>query len=149
MFTIKNNSKRIIATIVLMAMMLIIPISFYQPVKADGDGTSEKTSVASIQDGEKLNDSGTGEYSLDGLGQKAERAITDVQKTVVGIALPLGSLIIIILLVCTIVSHDERKISGYIKTIAIILAALVLILIVNAGAVADLVKNLTGLSFGK
>lgn len=155
MFTIKNNSKRIIATIALMALVLIIPMSFYQPVKADPKDENGKTSVASElpivnnQNGDNNNNSGSGDYSLDSLGNAATNAIGDVQKTVVGIAIPLGTLVIIILLVCTIVSHDERKISGYIKIIAIVLAALVLILIVSNGAVKALVEDFANTLNGK
>ena len=91
---------------------------------------------------------GTG-YSVDDLTNKATGTISKVQSAVVKIAAGVGTLAIIVTLALLLFTHDERKISGYIKICVTIAIAMAAILLVNAGAVVSLVQDLTGQNFNK
>ena len=91
---------------------------------------------------------GTTEYTINNLETKATSTIGNVQKTVVKVAGAVGTLAIIVTLALMLFTHDDRKIAGYIKICVTIAIAMGVILLVNAGAVVSLVKELTGVNNG-
>ena len=92
--------------------------------------------------------SGGGKYSLSSIEKNATTTINDIQKTVVKIAGAVGVLAIIVTLALMLFTHDDRKIAGYIKICVTIAIAMGIILLVNAGALLDLVKQLVGVNEG-
>ena len=109
--------------------------SFAGPDEANGGTTTGDTS-------------GGGNYSLSSIEENATTTINDIQKTVVKIAGAVGVLAIIVTLALMLFTHDDRKIAGYIKICVTIAIAMGIILLVNAGALLDLVKQLVGVNEG-
>lgn len=71
----------------------------------------------------------------------AEETIGGIQTKVVKVILALIPLAIIILLACIMLTHNEKKISGYIQIIIIILVAAVCVFLVANNVVIDFLKE--------
>lgn len=71
----------------------------------------------------------------------AEETIGGIQTKVVKVILALIPLAIIILLACIMLTHNEKKISGYIQIIIIIIVAAVCVFLVANNVVIDFLKE--------
>ena len=84
---------------------------------------------------------GSVDASLSTLEEKADSTIQSVQKTIVAFATGFGVLAEIVVVALILFTHDDRKISGYIKIAITIPIVLVVIYLINGGVFIELVKD--------
>ena len=143
----KRNTKLIY--ILVLAMMLFITFgniaSKFAYVYADGPAESILTPGPT----DNKNPGGSVDASLSTLEEKADNTIQSVQKTVVAFATAFGVLAEIVCIALILFTHDDRKISGYIKIAITIPIVLVVIYLINGGVFLDLIKDFAASLGGK
>lgn len=87
-------------------------------------------------------------YASSGLTElesKATDTISEVQAVLVRVCLAIFPLSLIACLALMLFTHDDRKISGYVKICVTICIVTALILLVNSGAVLAFIKDIIGM----
>lgn len=126
----KNILKKIFLALVMSMLLCVTVASVITPVYADETSTEASGGPTSVSE----------------LETKATSSIGSLQKSLVNVCLAICPLSLIIALALMLFTHDDRKISGYIKICITICVVTALILLVNSGAVVSIIKDFIGIT---
>lgn len=129
---LSKNKNLVYMAMLLITLFTVIGSIFSSAITVAAEGGDVVTAT---------NSTNSADFSLSNMQEKTTSTITDIQKTVVALATVFGGLAMIVVIVLILFTHDDRKIQGYIKICVTIGIALVVIYLINGGAVISLIKQ--------